>query len=283
MHHPSTPLASKVAATYDAAADLFDAPQLGFWARHGRSTVERLALKPGSRVLDVGCGTGSSALPAAQRVGPDGCVLGVDLSENMILRARRKAAALGLVNTTFAVADMTEAERLGDGFDAVISVFSVFFVPDVERQIERLRCLLRPGGSLAVTVWGPNAFEPAVSLFREELHRFRPDLLTGMRPWERYTEPEALTRLFSDTGASEPSVAQLPDRQPLVEPDDFWTIAMGSGFRWEIEQLSRDQRATLRGRLRERIRSQAVTEIETSALIAVSRRSLADVASSKVA
>jgi ubiquinone/menaquinone biosynthesis C-methylase UbiE len=86
---------AKAAATYDAAADHFDDEPLAFWERIGRRTVERLALSDGANVLDVGCGTGASALPAAEAVGPNGFVIGVDLSSRLIDRARAKATARG--------------------------------------------------------------------------------------------------------------------------------------------------------------------------------------------
>jgi ubiquinone/menaquinone biosynthesis C-methylase UbiE len=77
MDDPLKQAKSKAAATYDAAADHFDDEPLSFWERIGRSTVARLDLPAGSNVLDVGCRTGASALPAAQAVGPDGSVLAV--------------------------------------------------------------------------------------------------------------------------------------------------------------------------------------------------------------
>src|ERR1044072_4099222 len=71
----------RAALTYNAAADFYDTSPLGFWNYFGRKTVERLSLQTGSRVLDVCCGAGASALPAAELVGPDGKVTGVDLAE----------------------------------------------------------------------------------------------------------------------------------------------------------------------------------------------------------
>jgi 2-polyprenyl-3-methyl-5-hydroxy-6-metoxy-1,4-benzoquinol methylase len=70
--------------TYNAAADHYDHPALSFWDRFGRRTVERLSLVPGMKVLDICCGMGGSALPAAERVGPTGSVVAVDLAQNLL-------------------------------------------------------------------------------------------------------------------------------------------------------------------------------------------------------
>ena len=83
-------------------------------------------------MLDVGCGTGASALPAAEIVGPKGVVVGVDLSARMLDRTRAKATERGLRNFEFRLADMTSLDYPDGHFDAVVSVFSIFFVPDME-------------------------------------------------------------------------------------------------------------------------------------------------------
>src|SRR5205807_9875988 len=73
----------RAAFTYNAAADFFDASPLSFWDYFGRRTIDLLSLSTGSRVLDVCCGTGASALPAAEAVGPTGNVIGVDLAKEL--------------------------------------------------------------------------------------------------------------------------------------------------------------------------------------------------------
>ncbi len=138
-------------------------------------------------------------------------------------------------------------------FDAVISVFSLFFVPDMERMIAELWRLVRPGGQLAVTVWGPHSFEPWMSIFGEEVCRERPDFAVATRPWERLTDPANLRRLFLDGGAAAPSVEAVSDRQLISQPEDWWTIGIGSGFRWEIGQLTPDQAQKVRARTLDRL------------------------------
>ena len=145
VNDPLKQAKAKAAATYDAAADHFDDEPLTFWKRIGRHTVIHLGLPAGANVLDVGCGTGASALPAAQAVGPNGRVLGVDLSAPLLEQARTKATAYDLKNVEFRLADMTALGFPDGHFDAVISVFSIFFVPDMEGLVRELWRMVRPG------------------------------------------------------------------------------------------------------------------------------------------
>src|SRR3954464_544782 len=93
MEKITDPAKLKAAKTYNAAADHFDDGPLAFWDRYGRATIERLRLKRGSVVLDVGCGSGASAIPAAKVVGANGRVIGIDLAERLLALAQAKAKA----------------------------------------------------------------------------------------------------------------------------------------------------------------------------------------------
>ena len=173
MEDPLKKAKEKAAASYNAAADHFDDEPLGFWDLIGKRTITNLKLQAGAKVLDVGCGTGASALPAAQAVGKNGFVVGVDLASRLLEQARTKALAAGLHNVEFRQADMTALEYPDGNFDAVGSVFSIFFVPDMESQVRELWRMVRPGGKLAVTTWGPRIFEPAYSRWLAALGKER--------------------------------------------------------------------------------------------------------------
>ncbi len=246
MDDPLRQAKAKAAATYDAAADHFDDQPLAFWERIGRRTVERLALATGAKVLDVGCGTGASALPAAQAVGPSGFVIGVDLAARLLDRARAKAKARGLANVEFRLADMTSLGYPDNHFDAVVSIFSIFFVPDMEGLIRELWRMVRQGGKLAVTTWGPRIFEPAYSRWQKAIKQERPDLYSAFNPWDRITDPESVRRLLQDGGAANIEVAAEDGSQMLRSADDWWTIALGSGLRWVIEQMGPEAAARIK-------------------------------------
>lgn len=243
MDDPLRQAKAKAAATYDAAADHFDDEPLTFWDRIGRRTVERLALSPGAQVLDVGCGTGASALPAAQAIGPSGRV---DLSARLLERARAKVAARGLTNVEFRIGDMTSSGYPDQSFDAVISVFSVFFVPDMEGLVRELWRMVRRGGKLAVTAWGSRIFEPAYSRWQAAIKRERPDLCSAFNPWDRITDVESVRHLLHDGGIAGCEVAAEDGFQTLRPADDWWTIALGSGLAGAIKWDRRPRRGSKR-------------------------------------
>lgn len=272
MDAMNTTPAQRAARTYNAAADHFDDAPLAFWDRHGRRAVELAALHPGSRVLDVGCGTGASALPAAEATGPNGQVVGLDVAELMLGRARHKAGILGLSNIDFRCADMSNTGEPDESFDAVIGVFSIFFVPDMERQVAELWRLVRPGGRLVLTVWGERSFAPGADIFTEEMRRLRPTMTAAPRPWERLVKPAGLRRLFVSGGASAPQIHAAPDRQTLHSPEDWWTICIGSGFRGDIDQLSAGEKETLKARMHEHFVHQDIQYVEMNALHAVAQK-----------
>jgi ubiquinone/menaquinone biosynthesis C-methylase UbiE len=85
----------------------------------------------------------------------------VDLAENLLELARRKAKQRGLKNLDFRAGDMLNLGLPEASFDAVVCVFGIFFVPDMPAAVGQLWRLVRPGGTLAITTWGPRFFEPA--------------------------------------------------------------------------------------------------------------------------
>lgn len=268
------PAKIQAAATYNAAADHFDQSPLAFWDRYGRATVDRLNLQQGHTVLDVGCGTGASAIPAAEYVGPLGHVIGVDLAEELLKLARQKVSERRLSSTDFQLADMTDLEFPESHFDAVVSVFSLFFVPDMAAQVKKLWGLVKPGGVLAVTTWGKGFCEPATSLFWQSVSEVRPDLVRGFNPWDEITTPAALKRLFQEGGIPDSctKIARESGWQRLERSADWWTVVLGSGFRGTVEQLSYAEKGIVRETCIRRVRDKGVTDIRTNVLYAVARK-----------
>jgi SAM-dependent methyltransferase len=114
----------------------------------------RAGLRPGERVLDVGCGCGASTLELARAVGPEGRVTAVDVSAPMLARARELAERAGLVETIEWIQGDAQSCELGEGaFDCVHSRFGVMFFDDPPAAFANLRQALAPGGRLVFLCW----------------------------------------------------------------------------------------------------------------------------------
>jgi len=262
------------AFTYNAAADFFDASPLGFWDYFGRRTIELASLPRGSRVLDVCCGTGASALPAAEAVGPTGKIIGVDLAEELLELARRKAVQQRLGNIKFEVGDMLSLRFPTESFDAVVCVFGIFFVPDMPRAVSELWSRIRPGGKLAMTTWGPNFFQPGSDAFWRSIKDVRPDLFKGFNPWDRINDPGSLTKIFDEAGIAPPKIVPENRLHPINSAEDWWTIVLGSGYRGTIEQLTLAERQKVQDANLAFIRNEKISAIETNVLYALGAKPL---------
>ncbi|MGA8436236.1 MAG: class I SAM-dependent methyltransferase, partial [Methyloceanibacter sp.] len=120
----------------------------------GEALVRGLGITKGLKVLDLGCGDGTTALPAA-RLGAD--VLGVDIASNLVEAGNKRAQEQGLTNCRFQEGDATNLHELEDHtFDLVVSIFGAMFAPkpfDVAKEMVRVT---RPGGRIVMGNWIPN-------------------------------------------------------------------------------------------------------------------------------
>ena len=262
----------RAAFTYNAAADFFDASPLSFWDYFGRRTIELASLPSGSRVLDVCCGTGASALPAAEAVGPTGSVIGVDLAKQLLESARTKAIQRRLGNIEFEIGDMLSMRFPVASFDAVVCVFGIFFVPDMAKAVSELWSRIRPGGKLAVTTWGPNFCEPASDAFWRSIKNVRPDLHKGFNPWDRIDSPASLSDIFDQARIASPNITREDRLHPINSAEDWWTIVLGSGYRGTIEQLDLAERQKVQEANLAFIRDEKISAIETNVLYALATK-----------
>ncbi len=153
----------------------------GGWKRHREkmsaptssiteSMVDALRLRPGERVLDLACGVGDPAFEIAERVGPEGFVLGLDLSPEMVRAAQAWAAERRVGNAGFrAIPSELELGVSPESFDAATCRLGLMFVPDPVAALRELLVALVPGGRIAVSTWGRPKHNPNFSLPMEAI------------------------------------------------------------------------------------------------------------------
>jgi ubiquinone/menaquinone biosynthesis C-methylase UbiE len=139
---------------WDLAATGYESLWQAQLAEAQAAMLELASPAAGERVLDIACGTGLVSFAAAQAVGPQGDVLGTDLSQRMIDAAERRAKHLGLSNCSFLRMDAESLSLPDARFDVALCGLGLMYVPDPERALREMRRVLRPGGRVSLAVWG---------------------------------------------------------------------------------------------------------------------------------
>jgi SAM-dependent methyltransferase len=178
--------------------------------------------KPGERVIDVGCGCGATTIDFAARVSPGGDVLGLDISEPMLARARERAPQN--LPIRFELADATVYDFEPDGADLLASRFGVMFFADPARSFANLRKGLKPGGRLAFACWREAKQNPFFVLPLREASKHAPPL-PEMDPEApgpfAFADEARVRRILSDAGYGD----------IVLKPQDLkLDIAIGRGL-----------------------------------------------------
>jgi len=154
-HQPSSPDLAQLKSGMKAAWMAGDFGQIAnFTAREAADFVQRIGIQPGAKVLDIACGTGNTAIPAAKA---GASVTGVDIASNLLEQARKRAAAERL-EIRFEEGDAEELPCDDQAFDVVLTMFGAMFAPRPERVAAELMRVCKPGGVVAMANWTPEGF-----------------------------------------------------------------------------------------------------------------------------
>lgn len=193
-------------------------------ARTGVLTVASLA--PGERVLDLACGTGLVTLNAARSVGARGSVLGTDISGQMIEIARQRALEQQLSNVTFQRMDAETLDLPDATFDVVLCSLGLMYLPDSKHAVREWLRVLKPGGRLAIAVWGKRAncgWSPVFPIVDAEVESDVCPLFFSLG------EPDALAQLCSDTGFDNVQQQRIPTILSYADADEACDAAFVGG------------------------------------------------------
>ena len=182
----------------------------------GESLVKSLGIKPPLRVLDLGCGDGTTALPLA-RLGAD--VVGIDIASNLVAAGNRRAAKAGLPRLTFQEGDACDLQGVADhSFDLTLSVFGAMFAPrpfDVAREMVRVT---KPGGRIVMGNWIPN--DPTfVSQVLKISSAFTPPPPEGFVSPMTWGLETCIVERFVKAGISKDKISMVKDTFHFISPD----------------------------------------------------------------
>jgi ubiquinone/menaquinone biosynthesis C-methylase UbiE len=214
---------------WDAAARGWESEreQMWEWSRSvGEALVDMAAPGPGESVLEIAAGPGDTGFLAAQRIGPSGRLVSTDRSGQMLAAAERRAVELGIGNAEFRVVDAERMDLESGGFDVALCRWAYMLMAEPVAALAETRRVLRPGGRLALAVWGPRDRNPWNSLVTDTLadHGLatRSDPSSREPGMYRLSDRDELERLVRAGGFEHVQLRDLPVHHPFPTPQNYW-------------------------------------------------------------
>ena len=226
------------AGVFERAARAYEPAGVDFFNRMGRRLVELSRVARGEQVLDLGCGRGASLFPAAAAVGPTGHVVGLDLAPTMV--ELTAADARGLAQVDVRVGDADDPDVPAGSFDAVLAGQVIFFMPSVASALRRWARLLRPGGRIAFSTFGPR--DPNA----EATMRAIEPLLTGGPPprgvsTAEVADPDAVRRTIAEAGLELIGLVAESFETSFPDADAWFDWSWTQGARAVLERIPADR------------------------------------------
>jgi SAM-dependent methyltransferase len=242
--------------------------------------LELAAIERGERVLELACGAGGAGLAAAALVGPDGEVVLSDVVAEMTAIAAAHAAARGLRNVRTCELDLERIEQPDASYDVVLCREGLMFVPDPARAAHEIRRVLRPGGRVALAVWGPRAHNPWLALVFDAVaaRLGRPVPPPGIPGPFSLDDAGRLAELLRGAGLPQVAVEALDVPLQAASFEDWWTrtTALAGPLAGVLAALPAETRQAIVGDLRDATapyRTPAGLAFPGSTLIASARAS----------
>ena len=198
----------------------------------GRRLVELAQIPDGARVLDVAAGRGAILFPAAERVGPRGEVIGVDISPGMVEETGAELSRRGLKNVQIRQMDAEALDFPDAAFDFVLCGFALQFLPHLDRGLAEFRRVLRPQGRVAVSTWG--ADDERWAWYKELRVAYQANVKLQSQSFER---PEAVEKIFSVAGFSGITVLTEPYDWVCSQAEEWWDAQWSMSSRAGLEKL----------------------------------------------
>ena len=245
---------ASVAPSWSEHADYADTRGAAITAK----LLQLSAPRPGDHVLELACGAGGVGIAAANLVGPTGQVVLSDVAEAMTAIAATRAAALRLGNVRTLTLDLDDLAQPDHAYDVVLCREGLMFALDPAHALHEIRRILRPGGRVALAVWGPRARNPWLSLVFDAVSAQlgAPVPPPGIPGPFALDDPEKLARLLAGAQLTDVVVTQVPTPLRDTSFDAWWTrtSSLAGPLAKRLANLPENARHQLRARLTQAVR-----------------------------
>jgi len=215
-----------------------------------QALIDQARIENGQTVLDVAGGSGEPGLTIAEKVGPDGSVTCTDAVAEMVAAARHEATRRGLANVQFRECTAESLPFADNSFDATVSRLGLMFVPDPLTALREMLRVTKPGGTVAIAVWGKSEVNPFCYVVTNVMaqHVNSPPADPDAPNAFRFAEPGKLARVMTEAGASdiEERVWTFDLKSPLT-PHQFWNMRslVSDTLREKLAKLPADEQAQI--------------------------------------
>lgn len=220
--------------TFDTIAEGYDNSAMRFFPESASRISSFLNLNGNEHILDVATGTGIAALTVVDDL-PQGYITGIDFSKGILSCAKRKKDGKNTTNVSFIKIDMQSLDFPDHYFDVAMNTFGIFFVDDMEKQLNHMTDKVKHGGKVVITTFHEDAFSPLVNLFLDHLQRY--DIKLPTLAWKRVATKEQCTTLFRAAELKEIRTEIHQCGYYLKKASDRWHIIWNGGFRGLVNQL----------------------------------------------
>lgn len=242
--------------------------------------LDAAALQADERVLDLAAGPGLLARDALRQVQPDGWVVASDIAEGMLAEGCQRAGVEGLPPLLAAACDAEHLAFADGGFDAALVGLGLFIFPDPARALAELQRVLRPGGRIALSVWGRREAVPLITRAQDCIARLLPAPKVVRPSVFRLGEPAVLEALLQDAGFGAIRIETHTLRCRFANADAYWQafLDLAGGAAEALSRLPEATQALLRREVATELAAHrcdgesAACEVEGEVLIATARR-----------
>lgn len=224
-----------MANLFDKLSDTYDEVGVDFFQPIAATLLASMPPAEGERWLDIGCGRGAVLLPVAEAIGPHGLAVGIDISSGMIEHARRLALHAGLRNVECEVDDAQSPATVKGPFDTISSSLVLFFLADPLSALRNWLPLLKHGGRIGVTTFGPvdPRWEEVDEVFQPHLPPEMKDARTSGKEGP-FASHEGVEKLFVDAGFSNVRTTTATIHIRFPDPQHWYdfTWSVGQRMMW---------------------------------------------------